>query len=595
MAKEVKSSYKISDVYQGGYSSLSPPSSSYATAGSFGITTDPRNANILKEVSDKLSSGVKNIEIEGVSPEVFDSIPKQQLKEVHRLSKLTGIDVSLHGPVINVAGFTQNGYSDSDREISERKVAETLLRSHELNPDGNINVNFHSSEGVPGSQMLPPSEREKAGTKYKRLIVVNKETGRMAPLEPETEYYPEMSEEEIKKGKSKTPESRIKTLNETEWDNSLNQLFFNQERVKEILDKTEPLLKPVMNPKTGELPKFEELPPSIQPEIAKRFYTAGNYLKDLHHHANSLFSKAYKYGTSEQKHELEKLSEQFKKTIENGGNNPFRQAEAMSFLLNKLREERYIPEMYVPVEQFSIEKGSETYGNAAWQSYKKFRDKSPVLVIENPPAGQAIATGKDIRDIVVKSREKFIQNAVKEGMSESQAKREAEKFIGATWDVGHVNMLRKYGYSEKEIIEEAKEVAPLIKHVHLSDNFGFEHTELPMGMGNVPLKEIMEKLGKKGFEAKKIIEAGHWWQHFRTPPFQETLENTGSPIYSMKMAPYWNQSLGFYQGYLPGMEGQWLPQINYETFGTGFSRLPAELGGQKQGAQGSRMSGRPME
>jgi len=67
----------------------------------------------------------------------------------------------------------------------------------------------------------------------------------------------------------------------------------------------------------------------------------------------------------------------------------------------------------------------------------------------------------------------------------------------------------------------------------------------------------------------------------------------GSPIYSMMMQPYWNQMLGFYQGYF-GVYGQMLPQVNYETFGAGFSQLPAELGGQRQAA-GSRMSGRPME
>jgi len=40
-----------------------------------------------------------------------------------------------------------------------------------------------------------------------------------------------------------------------------------------------------------------------------------------------------------------------------------------------------------------------------------------------------------------------------------------------------------------------------------------------------------------------------------------------------------------------------LPQISYETFGAGFSQLPAELGGSRQGnaGQGSRMSGKPME
>ncbi|MCK5044082.1 sugar phosphate isomerase/epimerase, partial [Candidatus Pacearchaeota archaeon] len=144
------------------------------------------------------------------------------------------------------------------------------------------------------------------------------------------------------------------------------------------------------------------------------------------------------------------------------------------------------------------------------------------------------------------------------------------------------------------IIKESEKVAKLVKHVHLSDNFGFEHTELPMGMGNVPLKEIMEKLGEQGFKAKKIIEAANWWQHFKTAPVQETLQSVGSSFYSSNMAPYWNQEQGLQQSYSGGF-GQMLPQLNYETFGAGFSQLPTELGGQKQGAGGSRMSGRGME
>ena len=62
----------------------------------------------------------------------------------------------------------------------------------------------------------------------------------------------------------------------------------------------------------------------------------------------------------------------------------------------------------------------------------------------------------------------------------------------------------------------------------------------------------------------------------------------------MDMAPYWNQSQGFEQGYYGG-QGPTLPQINYDTFGGGFSQLPTELGGQRGGGQGGRMSGRPME
>jgi hypothetical protein len=60
------------------------------------------------------------------------------------------------------------------------------------------------------------------------------------------------------------------------------------------------------------------------------------------------------------------------------------------------------------------------------------------------------------------------------------------------------------------------------------------------------------------------------------------------------MSPYWNQSLGYEQGYFGGY-GAMLPQGNYDMAGAGFSQLPSELGGQRQGAQGGRMSGRGME
>ncbi len=155
-------------------------------------------------------------------------------------------------------------------------------------------------------------------------------------------------------------------------------------------------------------------------------------------------------------------------------------------------------------------------------------------------------------------------------------------------------MIRKYGYGDKDIIEESKKVSPMVKHVHLSDNFGFEHTELPMGMGNVPIKEILENLDKEGYKGKKVIEALSWWQHFSeqgaTPPLQPTLEALGS---STGVGSYWNQAPGFQQGYFSGY-GQMLPSINYEVFGAGFSQLPTELGGQRPGG-GSRMTGKPME
>jgi len=602
-----KAGYTISNLYQGGYSSFKPSyaSSSYdpkISAGSIGLTTDPRTMNLLADVSQKLSSGVKYVDVTAVSPDYFDNISKQQTKEVRRLAKLTGVDVDVHGPVINPAGFTQNGWSESERELTEKKIVNTLMRSHELNPDGNIHVNFHSSEGLPGSQPFAPSKR-KEGEEYKTIIAVNRETGRLIPLESDVQYTPGGEKVEAR---TLTPEKRMESLNHTEWENSLFQVEVSRENAERIMQDVHPLIVARnIALKTGQL-NPEEISRDEAAQI-KKVDSAMEFIKQARLSADSLFSKAYKVAEADKDNEkielLRKISKRYGEVtgldkIEDKKNvekylNPKVHADALFELMQNL--ERIPPKTYVPVEEFAIEKGAKTYGNAAFTAYKKFKDTAPTLVIENPPAGQALATGGEIKKIVEESRKQFVSNAVKEGMSQKQAQKEAEKLIGATWDVGHANMLRKFGYSQEETIEEAAKVKSVLKHIHLSDNFGMEHTELPMGMGNVPFKEIMAKLGEKGYEAKKLIEAGQWWAQMKSPPFQETLEGIGSPVYSMKMAPHWDQAPGLYQGYSDGLTGAWLPQINYETFGTGFSRLPSDLGGARPGAQGSRMSGRGME
>jgi len=616
MAKE--GGYTISDIYQGGYSSLNPPADSPITAGSLGLTTDPRSANILKEVSSKLSSGVKQIELEFVSPEVFDSIPQQQLKEVRRLSELTGVGLSVHGPVIDTTGITQQGFSELNRESSERKIIQTIERSHELDPKGNIIVNFHSAEGIPGTEWKTLGDKREA----RKLIVVNKESGKLAPLEEERKFYPEMreikkgiTEEDIQKykkgkigadkiydfippgkGKIYTPEKELKVLNDSEWINNITNIETFKKQADEVMSGAVVSLAPILSEyKEGD--KIELTP---QQQSAMMQLQRGEiFLSNVESSFNSIYNKAYKYGDEKIKEKLIKISENWVKEMKNmekesnNFNVPILKSQLLEKAIAQLRDVQ-APEMYIPVEEFATEQSSKTFGNAAFEAWKKFGDKAPIISIENPPAGFALSTGEDLKNLAEKSREHFVSKLKEEGMLEKQAKAQAEKLIGVTWDVGHINMLRKQGFGDEDIIKETEKIAPLIKHVHLSDNFGFEHTELPMGMGNVPIKEIMDKLGKKGFEAKKIIEAASWWQHFQTPPVQETMEAFGSPMQITAPGLYWNQAIGLQQGYLSGY-GQMLPQINYQTFGAGFSQLPQELGGQMQGAQGSRMSGKPME
>jgi len=606
--------YHIEDIYGGGYSSMDPNKGELFTgyripAARFAMATDPRTANIIQDVSQKLQSGAKQIEVSTIQPDVFESIPDQHLKEINRLSKLTGVDISVHGILVEPSGIGQQGYNELAREEAERQMLSNVLRAHEMAPNGNVPMTFHSSVSWQGPEYRPvKGENGKEVFEKWRMPIINQETGQPTLVQADVQYRASMTPEELEKGEKVSAAEHIQLRNDTEWSDALSTLVAIKERSDKMISETSPIAEQILqklNSGTG--------PDSLTPtehQVLTRYETAGMEIRDIRKHLNALFDKAVKYGggDSEAKRKymntLRELSEGFRgelPKLENGKENPLDfagQSKALSNLMINLSN-LPSPQVYKPLEDFAVDKSATTFGNVAFKAYKEFKDNAPIISIENPPAGGGLSRAEDLKKVVEASRKQFVENAMKPkdqgglSMSESEAKKQAEKLLGVTWDVGHINMIRKYGYGEEQTLKEAETVAPLVKHVHLSDNFGFEHTELPMGMGNVPIKKIMERLGEKGFEARKVIEAGNWWQHFKTSPFQETLEAFGSPIYSMKMAPYWNQAVGT-AGYFGGY-GNMLPQINYETMGAGFSMLPSELGGQRGGAKGSRMSGRGLE
>ncbi len=580
-----KGDYRIGDIYQGGYSSLKPQYGDIFTnyrinPATFGLTTDPRTANVLQDASAKLNVGAKQIEISAVSPEVFESIPNQQLKEINRLAKLTGVDVSVHGPIVEPSGLTREGFSNANREAAERQMFSAVERSYQVNPKGNVPVTFHSSVILPGE--IPPKGKE-----IEEALAINTENYSVARIPLKERTFPgEEGKRDVKK--------ELEKINEEQWSEGIRSMSYYADMGENTIKQSQILSRMAEAEKGAGKELTEE-----ERSSGSDFQRGRSFLNDSYRQLKNLFETANKYGSDADREILSDFAESIKPKISQIGNTKdvYKDAQLRREIidagietLNKIVP----PRIYKDLNEFSKEKTVETFSNIAFDSFKKFKTNSPVISIENPPAGGAFSTGEELKDLVEKARERFVEKAKKEGISESQAREAATKLIGVTWDVGHINMLRKYGYEKEDIVKESQKVAKLVKHVHLSDNFGLEHTELPMGMGNVPIKEIMEKLGKEGFNAKKIIEAGNWWQHFRTPPFKETLEAFGSPIYSMEMAPYWNQAIGLQQDYYSGY-GMMLPQVNYETFGAGFSRLPSELGGQRQGAEGSRMSGKGME
>ena len=632
--------YTDINIYPGvQYTTMTPtyyaePISGYqATLGSIGSSVDPRTANQLGEINMKMNPGVQNMEFQGTFPNVMDAVPDQHLDETKRLAKLTGVSLSMHAPIVEASGVGEGGWTEDNRIAVENQLKNAIIRGHKLDPNGNISVTTHSAAQLPDLRphAMITDEKGKRKKMEQGIYVINEESGQVTMIKPEKRYFPESGEEFTGKVIEWKATNELKRRNEEAWTETLSGVNRFSEYGEETIDR---LRDSIVRQQPGVTPdNFNEKRKQVDNaiyaiakasaqkdsnqlellkkrlpfeedtigEIEKAITHSQIYLRDSYRNMKSLFDRAYNNTKSDaDKEKLRKFAEGARKYVEEGKiqTDPAKLKQlnrVVSDGLKTLSKLDETPEMWKPLDAFAIEQSAKTYGNVAQSAYQKFGSKAPILNIENAPANQGLSTGEDLKKLVVKSREAFAENLrKKKGLSKSQADSIAKKMIGATWDVGHINMLRKKGYTEKELIEQTKKIAPFVNHVHLSDNFGLEHTELPMGMGNVPLKKMMDQLKKAGFKGKQIIEAGDWWQHFADKgggnPFKPSIEMMDSPIYAMAAGPSWSQT-GYFGAYYSG-GGPINPPVHHNTYGSGFQNMPVELGGEMPGDQG-RFAGAP--
>lgn len=594
--------YTINDIYQGGYSSLDPNKSSYGDiftgyhlpASAIGAPTKPDTANQIAHVNQLLNQGIIPIEVGALKPEIFEQIPKHHFKEINRMAKLSGADISVHAPIVEASGIGEQGYDEGAQWQAEMQLNDVVDKSVELSDKPGMKITIHGAGSIPGADYRMTPE----GKKEERLIVVDRETGTIKQVKEEKKFYP--STKDWEKGTILDPRKELKMLNDTEWDNSISQMVhFKEEADRIISANLKKIPKEAIHQIMMDRSKLKYLK-GPQREAYDHLRNAQHYLSDSQQNLSGLFNRAYKLGTDKDRELLKKTAEQYKKEMEKAATtgDVHEQSTAISNMISVLEDMK--PELYAPIEDYAVEKSSDTFSNVALNAYKKHKNKLPVLSIENMNIGMAFSYGKELKNLILKSKQKFVDKATSEGlMSESEAKQKADQMIGATLDVGHLNLAKKKGFKNKDLLKELKEIEKYVKHVHLHDNFGANDSHLPPGMGNVPTKEILEQLEKAGAkDVKKIVEAGAFVAQFGTSPFPYELESLGASMFTggvgSEQEPYWNQSIGLYQGYSGGF-GMMLPQANYQMFGATFTQLPTELGGSVAGAQGSRMSGKPME
>ena len=144
------------------------------------------------------------------------------------------------------------------------------------------------------------------------------------------------------------------------------------------------------------------------------------------------------------------------------------------------------------------------------------------------------------------ARDKMIAHLVQQGITKEEATRAAREHIKDTFDTGHANTWRKlFKREEGETQEEADtrfkqcllttahmlQKEDIVGHVHLTDNFGYEDEHLTPGMGNTPIKEMVETLKQHGYKGRMIAEPGAQDEGFAHEAMTGAWAAVGSPIY----------------------------------------------------------------
>ena len=235
------------------------------------------------------------------------------------------------------------------------------------------------------------------------------------------------------------------------------------------------------------LQKIELTKDFILPSIEKNVsFTLEDTVRDFYKHLDENKTKEFEERIKEIKSKGN--NESLLKTVK----------EEASKLLKEVQEN---PFKVKDLEEVALEKASDSIAETALAFYKNPKLKEHAFVaVETFFPEDFFSTGEDMKKLIEKSREKFVNKLKEQGISEEEAKKMAEELIGITLDMGHWNLWKSRDPSvdDEWLAQQVEKIAPYVKHVHLTDNLGVIDTHQEIGTGNVPNKKALEVLLKKG-------------------------------------------------------------------------------------------------
>ncbi|MFH0869339.1 MAG: TIM barrel protein [archaeon] len=582
----------------------------------FGAPTPASKALQLPEIAKLGMSGIQNVEIGVIDPQHWEAIPEKHFEEMKQLAKLQlgkKALISVHAPIQpDPGGFAENRWSEDQRQYAQEFLKDVIDKASKVQVDKDVPVpvTIHGSTQAAMQWKWEQAENKgKGGLVEEMKYVIDPESGQIAPVKRETVEYPEGP-------RHYTTDDRLNVLNNTQWLQKQQEitamqaeLLRSQNEIKKVKEDnriSEDEADKLINKWTGHMISIKQ---NFDSSIANSFDHAMKVLN------------AYIETTSPDSEEHKKYEEQYKQfqNIQNQAKQKtITEDEANQKAAELIYRER--TPFFMPVETWAQHQSAKTFADLADYSYKNYGDKGPFISVENWQPGLAMGRGASLKKGLDEAREIFAKKLMARNIPESKARAIAAEKIKATWDIGHINILKRYGipaegkteeekrqnFWKKHIEPEIKEIQDYLGHIHISDNFGYQDVHLPPGMGNTPIKEFLEHLEKEGKlkNIRAILESSGAAIHLGIPPSHtEALQYFNSPLYPGITGPvqtWGNVSNNYFfgaagAGYSSGY-GKFLPEGHFSEYGTGFSQLPYSLGGQRGGGQGdqSKFSGTPM-
>lgn len=498
--------------------------------------------NLVKGIQNAIDAGAKHIEITPLGrrgeSRGFDT-SSSDISEINRISRLSGVTFSVHAaPSLNMSGFDNNGFSWEIRNQSIREVKSTIDFARAINaklvvlhpnsfprPISNVDSGIFRDVGLINYYLIEPrteqivaviSEQDPvfvpqqakdtrgnplwildrnrqplldslSGEPIPRLVTDN--TGRVRGKQLRFSEYTQMGKKEGKSLEEITLEFlRLQRSGEAnrvhssliEAERTLSDAQIRRDRLQDTLDHYRNV--------DGVLSQEEKW--RIEKIIPDRLNALGITVPSE--------VKSVVLLLEEELQANQRVIESAKQTIARGW-------PQLTQIIENYREIKLL-------DGHGLEKLCEAISEIGEYAITQ-SDKNPIqIAIENLPSPQMYGScANELLAIILGARKKLGSLLKNRGQENFECKKIAHKTIGATLDIGHLNLYRsvyKGDAFHRWMISQVKELNKEndIFNVHLSDNRGIDDSHLPLGEGNTPVKEILGVLAEDDYRGYLIVE-----------------------------------------------------------------------------------------